>query len=342
MTFTATAAEILAIPLTAPERLFTGDLTLAKQEYRQLLLFWHPDRNHSPQAKAVSEHINVLYDKAKEMLEKGIWFGSRLFETLAGKTFRLHYRRRIDFELGECYISPTTVVFAVEKLHQTLFEAAVGRIDRFRFRNDEMRKDIERLLPQVGQLHETADRYLLILKHAGKIRVRDLHAYLGTAGIPLKHIAWIISRLYRIVAYHQWAGFAHNDISMDTVFVGPEDHSAVILGGWWYSTALDARMKVVPNRTFSVLSKQARTSQLADTKTDLELIRLLGRELLGDWVGVRLLANKAIPTPISRWFNLNTSGDAITDHDKWYETMKEAFGPRKFIELPVTFNNVYP
>ena len=48
-----TADQILAIPATEPERLFTGDPAVARWEYRKLVSAWHPDHNRDARAGAV-------------------------------------------------------------------------------------------------------------------------------------------------------------------------------------------------------------------------------------------------------------------------------------------------
>ncbi len=55
---TLSAAALLAIPLSRPERLFTGDPGQAQREFRTLVAIWHPDRCLHLEATAVFQHLN--------------------------------------------------------------------------------------------------------------------------------------------------------------------------------------------------------------------------------------------------------------------------------------------
>ena len=62
-----TGERILAIAGNAPEKLFSGDLNVAKSEYHALSRFWHPDHNKNSEAAAVFQRVSVgdvRYDSA--------------------------------------------------------------------------------------------------------------------------------------------------------------------------------------------------------------------------------------------------------------------------------------
>ena len=67
------AETLLAIPLSIPERLFTGDPDQARREFRTLVAIWHPDRCSRPEATAVFQHLSRLYATAERKLRDGAW-----------------------------------------------------------------------------------------------------------------------------------------------------------------------------------------------------------------------------------------------------------------------------
>jgi hypothetical protein len=69
-----TAEAILAVPLDEPERLFAYDRSTLKREWHRLAALWHPDRNRlEPRAQEVLQHINVLYETARQKIASGHW-----------------------------------------------------------------------------------------------------------------------------------------------------------------------------------------------------------------------------------------------------------------------------
>jgi hypothetical protein len=115
-----------------------------------------------------------------------------------------------------------------------------------------------------------------------------------------------------------------------------------LLGGWWYTVPLGNRMaRVQPARTLVYAPYSILKAKLADIKIDLELVRLIGRELLGDESGVKLTHNHTIPKAMVEWLRSSSSGDAIADYARWPEILQSSFGDRRFIKLPVNSNDIY-
>ena len=54
------ARRILAIAANQPEKLFTGDLWIAKNEFHELSRRWHPDRNKHRTATQVFQRSAEL------------------------------------------------------------------------------------------------------------------------------------------------------------------------------------------------------------------------------------------------------------------------------------------
>ena len=343
-----TGAQILAIAENAPEKLFSGDLETAKSEYHALSRRWHPDHNGELPATAVFQRITELYRKAQELIKTKHWRGAGVLELpLAGSgaaasvSRRISYFKRVDFELGEMYLGATEIAFAVERQYADLFENAKRQIAGLRFANDAMRKEVARCLPVKPEYFTTAEHLIMVLpKPADAILLEDLLEYLGGA-IDAPHVAWIANRLHNLACYFEYAGIVHHDISPHTVFVSPEFHSGMLLGGWWYARFKGEKINALPNRTVNFAPPDVIRKKLADGRVDLELIRQTGRELLGNGAALRMKPNDKIHPAMARWFNGATSGSAVTDYQLWKNVLEIDFGAPRFVRLAVAPNAIY-
>ncbi len=342
-----TAKQILAISDNAPEKLFSGDLEIAKSEFHAFSRIWHPDHNTEFEATAVFQRVTELYRKAQELIKANRWRGAGVLElssesgTASFTDRRIPYFKIVDFELGDVYLGETNVVFSVERQYADLFENAKRQIAKFRFANDSMRKEIERSLPRTPEYFATATRLLMILpKTSDQILLEDLIEYLGGA-IDAHHVAWIGNRLHNLACYFEYAQIAHQDISPRTIFVSPKFHTGMLLGGWWYARNKGEKINALPNRTIKFAPADVIRNKKADGRVDLELIRQTGREMLGDANGLRLETNAEIPAAMARWFNGATSGSAVTDYELWRNVLEMDFGAPRFVRLDVEPDAVY-
>src|SRR5262245_18067120 len=96
---TLTAAQILAIAPTEPERLFSGDPASLRHEFAVLAKCWHPDRNGSSQAAKVMGRVVALNAAARRKLAVGEWCGPGVirFDSSPGNAFVLKVERRLEF-----------------------------------------------------------------------------------------------------------------------------------------------------------------------------------------------------------------------------------------------------
>lgn len=334
---------ILAVPADEPERLFPGDAAAAKQRFRELAAAWHPDRNADARATEVFQHVGVLYKAAAERIAAGTWRtpGLLVLQATDGRTFQMRWRRRRAIEVGEMLVAPRSVVFLVEKANRDLFDAAVTQLQGLHYADAGMKAEFARYLPQIRETFETAEHLVLVMdKTPDVVLLADLVEYLGGRLDP-KHAAWVLSSLLNIACYLQWAGLTHNAIAADTVFVSPRYHTALLLGGWWYAATKGNAMRAAPGRSVAAAPADVLTAKVGDPRLDLQCIRLLGREILGDAAGTRLAAN-GVPAPVADWLRIASAGSARDDYRSWARARDTGFGERRFVDLPVDPETLYP
>jgi hypothetical protein len=338
------AEALLAIELSKPEHLFTGDEEVAKQEFRALAARWHPDRQPDAATTAVFQHLNQLYETAVKKLRGGIWQtpGLLMLRATDGATYKIRYRKQHDFELGRCVIGREIVAYVVEKEYSDLFDNALSVFARLPCADGRMAAEMSRYLPEMVRYFDTDDHQVLVLKKTPDlVLLRDLLEHLGGRMEP-RHVAWIISSLLNVACYLDYAGLAHNAILSDTWFVSPAQHTGALLGGWWYAVRQGQPMLAAPAATVEYAPFTVIEQKQGDRRTDLELIRAIGRELLGDASGLRLVDDNTVPPLMRDWLMQSAQLTAVEDYQLWMnEVLKRSFGKRRFVVLDVAAEALY-
>lgn len=327
------ATELLKIQ--RPEGLFLPKVTEIKKKHRELAKEWHPDVNGNPAAGVVFQHLTYLYEKALDKLAFDYWGfeGLMKFRSKKGAGWDLKYRARHRFELGEFYVADNVVVYLIEGKHKKLVDNALGTIDRFRYPSDKVREEVSRYLPRGAEVLNLDSDWLAVgvKKTPDLLLLKDVLRHYGT--LDPKHIAWIQSSLHNLSCYLWVSKLTHNDISLDTYFISPQHHSGALLGGWWYAKPVGEKLEQVPKRTFDYLPWEVRNTKKASRLTDQELVRLVGRELLG---------SGDAPAPMQEWFKSVASEGAVEAYDKWMnEVLPSSFGKRRFTKMDLDVETLY-
>ena len=339
-----TAPALLAIGLTEPERLFGGDEQTAKREFRALAARWHPDRCPARGATEVFQHVSRLYEAALRKLRGGLWQtpGLLVLRARDGARYKVRYRQERAFELGRLFVGREIAAYVVEKEHADLFENALQTLDRLPCADARMAAEVGRALPEIVRRFETEAHCVLVLrKAADQVPLRDLLDHLG-GRMDARHVAWIVSSLLNLACYLDYAQLAHNAITLDSWFVSPSQHGGALLGGWWYAVRQGEPMLAAPAATVQHAPFEVMEHRRGDRRTDLELIRALGRELLGDASGARLARENAAPPPMIDWLRRPADGCAVRDYQTWMsQVLKDSFGERRFVKLDINVEELY-
>lgn len=343
---TLTADDILAIPALEPERFFAApDPDAIKKLVRSLSMKWHTDRNDHPRAGEVFDRVQKLAEAAADKIRLGTWEipGLLRFAGRDGAQFELKYASKLGIDVGTMYVGRTAVGFDISQDNLDLLENAERRLTGLTYANDAMRAEFVRYFPVMVKKVETPTGAVLILnKTPDVLLLQDVLAHYN-GKMPARHAAWVISRLLNIACYLERQGqIAHNAIGPDTVFISPQHHSACILGGWWFTTGLGERLLAAPQRMVLAAPPDVLQKKVGDTRTDMEMIKALGRELLGDTTGVRLANDSAVPPALVDWLQLSTHQSAVATYREWQErVLIDAFGARKFVEMNISHDTLY-
>jgi hypothetical protein len=328
--------KVSLLDVESPGEVFSGDIGLLKAEFDKLALMYHPDVNNSPRANDEFIHLQYLHQRAQEELKEGYWESKTAIEF---SSYRARFIKKVELPIGNMYVGSSHVTFLIRKEHKALFDNATSMIKLFYYPSDKMKEEVSRYLPSIRTTVELPNHYVLVVnKTPDLILLRDIPTTIPDWD---KHVAWILSTLYNLMCYFDYAGITHNDISLDTYFVSFEYHSGALLGGWWYSRKRGDKLLSVPTYAYDLFSPVMKKTKQADFSLDKELVRALGRELLGDRTGTRLLTNKAAPQPFVNWLRCATSMKAVKEYALWDKVLHESYGKKKFIKADITAEKIY-
>jgi hypothetical protein len=301
--------------------------------YKKLLSRWHPDHNGD---KDVFNHIVKLYKKLNK--DKADCILSLVDVDGESHTFDCLLKR--DFELGASYICEDKVIYVIGRDYYDLLDNALKAFRLFRFSSDNMKSEFLGRLPTPLKVIKTKDNFVVVIeKDKELIRLSD---YLDVIGVmDARHVAWILSRMLNLCCYLNHIGLSHNAFSVDNVFIHPQDHSISLIGGWFYSALIGDDVKAIPAKTLEYAQSDLKHKKEGSSQTDLELIKAVGKELLGDISG-SLLKEPEVPNALINWLKLPCGSSPVEEFSAWNETiLQKSFGPKKFIDLNVSFNDVY-
>lgn len=350
---TMLSAEKL-LSVRQPEALYSRSVQVSKKEYRLLAGRWHPDCEKSPQAQEVFSHVVHMHHLAQQKRDAGIWDepadkienekpGLKRYRLRDGSLKVIAYRSRRRFELGVMYIAETYVAFEVDNEYQDLFVNGRSRIHALQFQDLNMAAEMAPRLPQSLDSFRTGGAGVLVLKKSpDQLLLADVLQHLKGKLPDIRHVGWILNSLYNTVCYLQWAGIAHNAIAPDTIFVSPLRHCTMLLGGWFYAAPTGSALVALPDRTLAVVPSDVVATATAAVRIDLELVRGMGRELLGDAAGNTLRDRDDLPVRLVDWLCQPAGEHSTSDYAEWkYGVLEEVFGEPAFVNWRLESHDLY-
>jgi len=311
-------------------------------KYKELVKEWHPDTNSHPEAPDVFAKATELYRQALELLEQGQWEKTNyiLISKDNGKKVEINYDTCFDFELGTCYVKKTKVVYMLGNDKQKYYTNAIQNIRNLQYKDKRMEEELSRFFPKIYQKFKTTKgEYVIVFDKTQDVYpLKNVFEYFNQK-IYDKHVAWIISRLCNLTCFLEFNGLVHNGINMNNCFVSPRNHSILLLGGWWYTTREDEKMLGTTKDIFSVMSASSKESKKSSTVTDLESVKLLGRQLLGEANSRKLSLNRSMPKPFVDFLTGGSGKSAYDEFVKWDKALDASYGRRKFIRMEI--KNIY-
>lgn len=341
-----TAENILAIKTWESKTLFPGDEKAVKTAFKRMAKKWHPDANEDADADRVFRHLIILRDSAlkqvkmPEMKSNEAVQDRFVIKKADGCNMTMRQLRLHKGDLGNIIVGQNSIAYEFSADWMDIAQAEEVRTQGFPFADKAMHDEFARFLARFDRRIDTMDGAILVYRRPkDTVLLSDLVSHMGR--IPPVHAAWIISSMYNIACYNEWAGLVHGAICQNNLLVNPEGHSLTLVGGWGYATKIGERPTALPQRTLDLMPRLAIKGQTITTATDLELIKLTAQEILGAGRGGGIHLQKDVPTPMAEWLSAPSGSDAFDEYEAWSKALDEAFGPRRFVKMGITPNDIY-
>lgn len=291
-----------------------------KNEYRQLIKQFHPDTNKDSRSTECISIITKLYNN---VIKNNILEGELLKIKGKNNQYSINYFYYSNFELGSYYVCKNNLVFLIKKEHEKYYKNYLQTVKSLKYVNTKMENEFKRYFPNIVKTDEAENEYILIIsKTEDVVSLKNVAEYYGDKGVPIKHVAWIMNRLFNIASYFDFYNIVSNGICLDSIFISPQHHTVLILGGWWYTINDSEKLIGMPKSVYNAMPKSILIKKTANIKIDLESIKNVGKALL---------ENQSYDEKLTRYFLENVEDKATKEFESFNNILFKIFGKRKFI-----------
>ena len=147
------------------------------------------------------------------------------------------------------------------------------------------------------------------------------------------HVAWILSRIYELVAWLHQAGYCHAGLNPDSICVVPETHG-IICVSFYHLKKMDTRLTTVSNKYLNWYPPGVFSMKTASPVIDLTLARKTAIFSLGDKSGHGVILKKVFNEELVD-FLLSNQGEAFSTYNKYRDLLERIFGKPTFHELKI-------
>lgn len=325
---------------------------------RSLRWWWHPDRNHAPAAAAVFAQVESLFSDALTMLEtasrpslKGWQAGVPQPLELKdgdGRHYRFHHQFAFDSGDAVAYCGRRRVAYQYPDEARAVVEAFEARLAALPFADAHMRRGMGHSVPQCCATYSNANPSSA---GAGVVVVQKPREFVPLVAVTEalegvwapRDVAWVVSGLFNLACYLEFAGLAHQAILPGNCLISPAGHGVLLAGGWGYAQPDGAPLTWLPAASAAVASPTYMAARRADCRFDRHLIRALALTLLaGAGTHGRSRAEpRHRDDAMHEFLYLPPADSAVVDYGRWQHALSQTFGERRFTPLAVSAEDVY-
>ena len=278
-----------------------------KENYKALAKQYHPDLSKID-TNGIMAEINSEYPIAVEAADKGGLFVSSK-KVCHGRSW-FNYNWSSKFSLGTYFVGDTSIIFVLDN------PVWKDKFKQVTYPTRTLETDFARYFP--GKPKFERDNILMFEKTSDVYALKQLLA----VGIEPEHSAWVISRLCNLLCFLEHSNLVHCGLDKDAIFLSPEHHSALIMGGWFYAGKQGETLTSVPNDVYKLMTPPMKSVKVKDSKLDRRCVKRLCAELFKGTGKNTILA----------WANGPDFDNAIEMYTAWDAALDKDFGVRKFIK----------
>lgn len=305
--------------------LFPQNPADAKKIYLDLVRRFHPDRCSDPESVRAMAVVNELYGRVKR---------SPAVKSVAlkaeGYSREVRYIREYQREDGIMYYSGGSLCFVLDSELNGVLRKVLRRRTDCRF-PQEIIKQMAMALPESTELLPLTDGKSCVFVYAesGELPLDEvLNFYVKS--FDSRHAAWIISRLLGLCCFAELSGVVLNCICTENLLINPAQHTVRLAGGWWFSAREGEKMFGAQSEVCGAMPASCRSDGIARYITDLECVKAVCRKIFPD----------NAPKPLHEFAESACSADAVTELERWEETIYRAFGGRFFTPMKICLNDI--
>lgn len=293
-----------------------------KKVYRRLVKRYHSDETTGDDKCFIN--ITKLYNQGKEFFSKKSepekLICIKFIDESTGKEVIVPYIFEDQFEDATIYFGYTKMAVVMGAEKGKYYDNFLKQVRDIKYPNEEAKERFVRLIPKI--LYSSVSKkgnYCIVLEKTSEII--PLHKVVegGDFKDKYRHYVWIINRLYDLACLFNYNNKVFNAFNMRNVYISPDYHSVVLLSGWQFCTGTGQKMLGTTKDIYDVMSIQCKDSKKSERLTDLESIKMIGRQLF----------DKDAPEEFRKFFEEASSGDPIVDWDKWSLRIDKVYGAKR-------------
>lgn len=308
-----------------------GDETL----YRRVRSYLHPDRPSGDQS--LFDAATKVWEHDSNPLAVPVQFEFRTRDTL------VQVKNALSVEVcgsGARVVTPTRVGYTYAPPLAS-YACYWGKSSVWPFANDAMKTQCltgpDAFLPEVTLNLAEDNTSLHRVRHVkDAVPLDKLVAHEG-GSLPPEHVAWVVSGLFNIACYFDYAGIVHLGMIPEAVFVDPITHRVSLPGGWGHAISKSIVNTItfpVPRWVVDVLPRKYRGGRIVSRSMNCEQVRALGRWLLGDVSGTTLVRSSDTKIkPIIQFLLAPSKGRAVEQYREWKQVTETVFGSHRFVPM---------
>lgn len=329
------AMEAMDILQKLPAELLPGGESAIKSKFKDLAKHWHPDKNKSPEAERVFEHLKRCRDYLLSGASRSVLLTDKITERKQRYSFISEHRMR-DMRV---LVGATTVSYLLTGQMAILGLPIIRK--HWEFTDDKQRAEMMRFLPEHHRIIDAREGLLVTYhRRAGDallLDVVDYHKRTNTR-IPPLAVMWMISGLLNIACYMEIRGIAHCALREEFLVVNLDKHEVKLEGPPIFACRIGERPKVALAETlrdYPVL--RTKDYAIQNSRLDLTLIRSLVMRLLGHRTTRQVRADPEVPRGIADWLESPLPRTAVEDYVAW----EKLRGKRAFHIYGLSARDIY-
>jgi len=339
-----------------PEDLFGLKPENLKRNYRKLISFVHPDKNHN-KSDIIQKEFTKLFQKVKEF--------KRIADIkIKNKTYG------IDLKVTEPEIVPTVIKTKRHEyslLHSfknadicNIYECVNEKNKKLVFKSSRLESDNDLVLNEINMIKwidtkhndelysefypKILDSFIIKNEKGEKLQTLIIPNYKVEGYISLldvrnkfndelnsRHLVWIFKRIMMAIGHLHNAGMVHGALLPPHILIHPINH-AIKLIDWSYSIKGNNKIKAISTKYKSFYPLEVLNKKAQGGYTDIYMAAKCMLYLIA--------GNRGVPKRVSQYFKYcaipgphSRPQDAWALHEEFDEAMRDIYGKPKYVEL---------